>query len=403
MRNFMKYSIWVCVVIITIVVDNKYSFAQSTFNWYARMAGTQQLWDGTNIDVWGFVDDFGELATIPGPTMIVKEGELVTLNITNQSPLAHTVHLHGLDADQLNDGVPQTSFEIPGMMGTGSYTFTAPHAGSYMYHCHVESVVHFQMGMYGAIIVTPADGSQAAWTGGPAFDKEYLWMSSEVDINWHNNPPSGNNISIYAPQYFLVNGKSNQQLLATDVSIDAGKEDVVLVRIANAGYGVHKYYFPSQLNTTLVSSDGRPLPLFDQRDTVEVFPGERYMVILHPDSSFTGTVSVAYFDMYDDDPLYNNEIPVKFSEATNTRAVHLDFQITVSPNPANSLLKVNVTPGTDHLKKLALFDLNGKCLFSEYFNSSSMEVNTERFSSGQYILQIRNENSVKSLPIILTK
>ena len=101
------------------------------------MIGNQPLLDGQNVNVWGFAPNFGGFATIPGPTMIVNEGDIVTLNITNQSPVPHTVHLHGLDVDQINDGVPQTSFEIPGMMGTGSYSFPAPHPGTYMYHCHV--------------------------------------------------------------------------------------------------------------------------------------------------------------------------------------------------------------------------------------------------------------------------
>jgi hypothetical protein len=398
----MKYSVLVCIIILMFCANSQHSIAQSTFNLYARMAGNLQLWDGSNTDVWGFVDEFGETAALPGPTIIVREGELVTLNVTNQSPLAHTVHLHGLDVDQMNDGVPQTSFEIPGMMGTGTYTFIAPHAGTYMYHCHVESVVHFQMGMYGAIIVTPSDGSQTAWTGGPAYDKEYLWMSSEVDVNWHESPPSGKDVPLYHPQYFLVNGKSKQQLSAADVAIEAVKEDVVLIRIANAGYGVHKYCFPSQLNATVVSSDGRPLPIFDQRDTVEIFPGERYMVVLDPDSSFNGIVNVAYFDMYDDDMLFNNEIPVKFDEATNTSAVNINFQVRVSPNPASTLLRVAVTPDPNSLKRLSVYDLNGIRLLTQSFNSSSIELDTKGLPAGQYILQIRNEFSVKSVPIFLT-
>ncbi|MFQ5447102.1 MAG: multicopper oxidase domain-containing protein, partial [Saprospiraceae bacterium] len=261
--------------------------AQTTFNWFARMVGNQTLWDGQSVNVWGFAQNFGGSAAIPGPTMIVNEGDVVTLNITNQSPMPHTVHLHGLDVDQLNDGVPQTSFEIPGMMGTGSYTFTAPHPGTYIYHCHVETVIHLQMGMYGAVIVKPADGSNTVWAGGPAYDKDYLWITSEVDKSWHDSPPQNGAVPAYEPDYFLINGKSNQQLSATDVAINADAGQNIFMRLTNIGYGIHEFVFPPELNATTLSSDGRPLPQAVLSNTVTVYPGERYGVMLNSADAFT--------------------------------------------------------------------------------------------------------------------
>ena len=126
------------------------------------------------------------------------------------------------------------------------------------------------------------------------------------------------------------------------------------------------------------------------------------MVVLDPDSSFNGIVNVAYFDMYDDDMLFNNEIPVKFDEATNTSAVNINFQVRVSPNPASTLLRVAVTPDPNSLKRLSVYDLNGIRLLTQSFNSSSIELDTRGLPAGQYILQIRNEFSVKSVPIFLT-
>ena len=83
------------------------------------------------------------------------EGESVQLNFTNPSPESHH-HLHGLDVDQANDGVPGTSF----LVTTGddaTYSFDADYPGTFLYHCHVTTTLHLTMGMYGMVLVTRPD------------------------------------------------------------------------------------------------------------------------------------------------------------------------------------------------------------------------------------------------------
>ncbi len=377
--------------------------AQTTFNWFARMVGNHTLWDGQNVNVWGFTQGFGNFATAPGPVMIVNEGEQVTLNITNQSPMPHTVHLHGLDVDQMNDGVPQTSFEIPGMMGTGSYTFTAPHAGTYVYHCHVETVIHLQMGMYGAIIVKPADGSNTAWTGGPAYDKDYLWLTSEIDKSWHDNPPLNGAVPEYAPDYFLINGKSNQQLNSADVAISADAGQYIFVRLANLGYGIHKFIFPAELNATVLSSDGRPLPQPLVSDTVQVYPGERYGVMLNPTSTFDGQVLVHYYDMYDEDLLYTNEVPVNVSPATAANSVATGAALEVFPNPAREVIRVRFEPGDAAPKVLSLFNGEGKLVWEASGSASQWTIETATMPAGSYFLQTTTPKGTRAVPIVIQK
>ena len=98
---------------------------------------------------------------------------LVEIHLTNLGPaepgvhpFPHTVHLHGLDVDQASDGVPETG-AVARVGETITYRFVATHAGTYWYHCHVDTVEHLTMGMYGALIVHPADGPGRAWTDGP--------------------------------------------------------------------------------------------------------------------------------------------------------------------------------------------------------------------------------------------
>jgi nitrite reductase (NO-forming) len=107
--------------------------------------------------------------TIPGPTMTATEGDRVILHFKNDTPMAHTIHLHG-DHDEKDDGVFQ---EIqPGEEYT--YDFIAEPAGALMYHCHVMPVTeHIRMGLYGALIVYPQQPLPPA--------REYVVVAGEYD------------------------------------------------------------------------------------------------------------------------------------------------------------------------------------------------------------------------------
>src|SRR5581483_8758015 len=99
----------------------------------------------------------------------------------------HTIHLHGLDVDFANDGVPESLPEAQPVKQGQQYTyrFVATHAGTYFYHCHENTVEHQQMGMYGALVVQAKGGAQTAWTDGPAFDEAYTLLLSELDTVGH--------------------------------------------------------------------------------------------------------------------------------------------------------------------------------------------------------------------------
>ncbi len=378
------------------------SFSQVTFNWFARMVGDATMWDGQNIGIWGFKEGFGGSASLPGPIMIVNEGDIVTLNITNQSPMPHTVHLHGLDVNQANDGFPETSFEIPGMMGTGSYTFTAPHPGAYVYHCHVETVVHLQLGMYGAIIVRPADGSNTTWDGGLPFDQEYFWLTSEIDKSWHDSPPQNGDIPAYEPDYFLINGKSNQQLDAADVAVAADAGQNIFLRLANIGYGINEFVFPPELNATALSSDGRPLPQAEPGNTLRIYPGERYGVMLNSDSAFTGNILVHYYDMYDDDLMHTNEVPVQIMGTTGTSsAVLSSFSFEVFPNPVSETLKLEFHKSESEAVYLSLFDTSGKPLWHHRGNEKELSIPVSGFVPGVYFLQVETARGVFSRKVVV--
>ena len=95
-------------------------------------------------------------ATVPGPTLRVRQGSAITVNVTNDVDLDATVHWHGLRLDNAYDGTTQT--QAP--MGQGQsfrYQLTFPDPGIYWYHPHIREDYGQEMGLYGNILVEPAE------------------------------------------------------------------------------------------------------------------------------------------------------------------------------------------------------------------------------------------------------
>ncbi len=203
---------------------------------------------------------FAGHAQFPAPIIYATAGDVVEIRLKNlgvaANPAApndpHSIHLHGLDVDAANDGVPETSLgAVPANMcadgtsaangicgpktggpapGAGNvivYMFSPTHAGTYMYHCHQEADIHVQMGMFGALVVYNV-GDAAAGTGpgsglggtlyGHPYDKDYVMLISEFDVRGHASEagtykanswdPKPYNWALYQPQYWQINGIS---------------------------------------------------------------------------------------------------------------------------------------------------------------------------------------------------
>lgn len=281
---------------------------------------TQTMADGVPITVWGFTglnnSSFNGDTTrlCPGPVIEMFEGQATTITLISTRP--HTLHLHGLDVDQANDGVPSTSGYVTRMLPpflppppginlgeVFSYQLTAPHAGTYMYHCHVDTVLHMEMGMSGTIVVRPRDGRKdILYTNGPAFDREYIWQLHTFDSKWHTNglpPVSGSGYLRYTPDYFMINGRDGADILSDSASsIVAAAGQQIVIRLVNIGY------MPAVVNLggilfEVLCSDGRPLksPLPNRVNDWMVAPGERYDVRFVMPQSGQVMASVNYLDI----------------------------------------------------------------------------------------------------------
>ncbi|MBR9857072.1 MAG: copper resistance system multicopper oxidase [Gammaproteobacteria bacterium] len=94
--------------------------------------------------------------SIPGPTLRMREGDEVTIRVTNRLKEHTSIHWHGIILPYQMDGVPGISFPGIAPGETFTYRFKLEQSGSYWYHSH--SGMQELTGMYGGLIIDPAEG-----------------------------------------------------------------------------------------------------------------------------------------------------------------------------------------------------------------------------------------------------
>jgi FtsP/CotA-like multicopper oxidase with cupredoxin domain len=115
--------------------------------------------------------------SIPGPTLRVAEGSEISVRVRNDADVDATVHWHGLRLDNEYDGVPyETQTPIP-VGGEFTYRVRFPDAGLYWYHPHIREDYGLDMGLYGNLVVVPAD--QDYW---PPVNREVVVTLDDVLI-----------------------------------------------------------------------------------------------------------------------------------------------------------------------------------------------------------------------------
>lgn len=357
--------------------------------------GSDTMWDNLDVPIYSMNASLSSEPKIPARVLYCNEGDSVVLNALSLAQGEHhTVHLHGLDVDTRNDGDPMTSFWLEHLQDT-TYSFKATHAGTYLYHCHVADVVHVQMGMYGLIVVKAANGQNTAWTGGPAFDRDVHWLMSELDSSWHFNVPSHDptmdtvNIPPYHPTYFLLNGKSEWQLDNNDsVRISGLVGNNIYLRLANIGFYANKVIFPTSLDAHVIDTDGRPIPLAIDNDTVYVQPGERYGVMLHASEAILDSIPVHFVNMN-----------TGLTENIQWAPLQINGLVGLYPNDAFSEYEVYPNPFSGHLtfdlkRKgryfVRVFNVMGSLAHEFISDEDKTELNTEYFLPGVYFVEIRN-------------
>jgi FtsP/CotA-like multicopper oxidase with cupredoxin domain len=95
---------------------------------------------------------------LPAPLLYWRQGDTVTLRVTNRLPAPTSIHWHGMILPANMDGVPGISFAGIPPGETFVYRFPVTQSGTYWYHSH--SRFQEQVGLYGPIIIEPRGGER---------------------------------------------------------------------------------------------------------------------------------------------------------------------------------------------------------------------------------------------------
>ncbi len=85
---------------------------------------------------------------VPGPTLRLREGVPVTIDVTNASPDPDIVHWHGLAIDSINDGAMEEGSPMIAPGKTLRYSYTPRPSGTRWYHTHASAYDNLNIGTY---------------------------------------------------------------------------------------------------------------------------------------------------------------------------------------------------------------------------------------------------------------
>ena len=281
--------------------------------------------DGGSLLIWGYADGTGR-AQYPGPTLIVNQGETITVNLTNELVEPVSIIFPGQENVVKTGGVAGLlTKEAAATGGTVSYSFTATHAGTFTYHSGTRPELQVEMGLVGVIIVRPYGFDPQAPTAynhpDSAYDHEYLFLMSEMDPRIHDLVEfqgvaaldSTDYLSNYFPVYWFINGRSAPDTMVGNVlwlptqpynclpRMHPGEK--LLQRVIGGGRDLHPLH-PHGNHTRVIAQDGRLLQsgpgagadLSTEIFTFQSLPGET------TDAIFTWTGKGLGWDMYGHDP-----------------------------------------------------------------------------------------------------
>jgi len=246
---------------------------------------------------------------LPGPTLIVHQGDSITVTLHNNLPVAAgntSILFPGFNV-KASGGVPGTLTQEAMHGSTVQYTFTADTPGTHTYYSGTQGDLQVEMGLYGALIVLPSStptscdatpkdsarsshGNQADYRLAHAaynhpdacYDREYLFQFSEMDPGIHRQAEEQSKLPCtntsgcmtvatepYIPAYFMINGRSMPDDMDPNYAIQYPRQpyngnphmhpgELVLLRIVGNGRWQHPFHEHGN-HTRLLARDGNLL------------------------------------------------------------------------------------------------------------------------------------------------
>jgi FtsP/CotA-like multicopper oxidase with cupredoxin domain len=201
---------------------------------------------GRKVEAWAYN------GMIPGPQIRVRQGDRVRVTLKNELDESTSIHFHGIELPNDQDGVPFIT-QPPIKPGTSfTYEFVVPNSGSNMYHSHHNSAKQVGLGLLGAFIVEPRQPRAIERA-----DVDYVMILND------------------GVHGYTFNGKS---FPATE-PLKAKRGQTVRIRFMNEGMMIHPMHLHG-MHMTVIAKDGWPQPAPWKCDTLNVAPGERWDVIV---------------------------------------------------------------------------------------------------------------------------
>jgi FtsP/CotA-like multicopper oxidase with cupredoxin domain len=208
--------------------------------------------------------------SVPGPVLHVRQGSTLIVNVVNEGDLEATVHWHGLRLDNRFDGTHETQAPIP-IGDRFTYRIEFPDPGVYWYHPHIREDYGQEMGLYGNIVVAPADPHY--W---PPVHRELALTLDDILLEDGKVAPFSRSETTYAAMgrfgdVLLINGEP-------DLALTARLGEVVRLYLTNtANTRVFKVKLPGA-RMKLVGGDSGHVEHERFVDDVVLAPSERVVV-----------------------------------------------------------------------------------------------------------------------------
>jgi FtsP/CotA-like multicopper oxidase with cupredoxin domain len=302
--------------------------------------------DGTSIYSWGYGCNGAPTGfapagmpnancpgmQIPGPTLIVTQGDIVTVTLTNNLPAAAgntSILFPGFNVTT-SGGTPGLLTGEAAVGGSVTYTFVADKAGTHSYYSGTQGDLQIEMGLYGAIIVLPkvtdipsncvgtsndaaraatrtaGDGStfvendfrlaKAAFSH-PAtcYDREYLFQFSELDPVIHRQVEEQKQLACtksagclnvatepYHAVYFMINGRSMPDNMDPNYA----------VQYPHQPYNGNPHMHPGEVTLARIIGHGRlQHPFHEHGNHVRVLARDGNLLLSSSNITYPGAVS----------------------------------------------------------------------------------------------------------------
>ncbi|MFQ5449246.1 MAG: multicopper oxidase domain-containing protein [Nitrospinaceae bacterium] len=204
--------------------------------------------------VWGYN------GSMPGPTIEATEGETIRIILKNELPEPTSIHWHGLEVPNKQDGSGGVTEGVTLPGETHVYEFTLYQSGTFMYHTGFNVMKQDGLGLGGLVVIHPREEKNKP-------DREFAIMLQE----WTFQPGNPNpNLTSMAFNWFTFNGKSAPNI--DIMKINQGER--VRIRLGNLSMQSHPIHIHGY-TWNVVGTEGGPIPEAAQLPgaTVNVAPG----------------------------------------------------------------------------------------------------------------------------------